>query len=226
MWKLSKACTNVLSKGATTSIQDLLTLIKWRNGEVPADTTAANKDTIWEAWEKLQVSKELLQAEARAIIPAAAENDAESGDGPTPSATNAGKKPAGLAKPASKARRSTADSSDEEDDDEEDSDDDVDCEGESDEESSDEEEETYEVKAIHEERGKGATLQYRIEWEGYAEHTWEPPSVFLQGNVVLEAWLATKQAAAAAAAAKAAPKAPKKPAAAKPKATIAKNAKK
>ena len=85
-----------------------------------------------------------------------------------------------------------------------------------------EEEEEYDMKAIHEERRKGAKLEYRIEWEGYAEHTWEPASCIQGGeaNTVLEVWLAAKRAAP--------PPAPKPPneAQPKPQPTIAKKSKK
>ena len=61
--------------------------------------------------------------------------------------------------------------------------------GESDED--EEEEETYDVLAIHDKKGKGKTLKYLVEWEGWEEKTWEPAAL-LTNNIVLKAWLANR----------------------------------
>ena len=52
---------------------------------------------------------------------------------------------------------------------------------------SSDEEPMWEVKAIHAQKGKGKGLRYDVEWET-GERTWEPPTCFPPGNVVLKAW--------------------------------------
>ena len=82
------------------------------------------------------------------------------------------------AKAVAKKKKDAEDSSDEDSSDGEDDDDESDCEG----------EDAFEVKAIHGKKGKGKTLQYLVEWEGYTERTWEP-AAYLDNNVVLAEWL-------------------------------------
>ena len=40
----------------------------------------------------------------------------------------------------------------------------------------------------------GKNLQYEVEWEGYAERTWEP-AAFLENNLALTAWEESGKAA-------------------------------
>jgi len=47
--------------------------------------------------------------------------------------------------------------------------------------------ETYDVKCIHAQRGKGKSLRYHVEWEGWFEWTWEP-AAYLRGTIALVQW--------------------------------------
>ena len=54
----------------------------------------------------------------------------------------------------------------------------------------------FNVEAILGKKGRGKTLQYHVQWEGYAETTWEPLSSIEPGgrkNVVLREWLTQQQ---------------------------------
>ena len=53
------------------------------------------------------------------------------------------------------------------------------------------EDNSYDVEAIHGTKGKGKTLMYLVEWEGYPEEkdrTWEPVANLAQNHVLAE-WL-------------------------------------
>ena len=169
--KVKAACQKAVSAKAANdpgklAIADLVTLITWKGGKemVPANTKAENKDALVQVWRTLAVPSEVLRAIA----------------GEAGVATSA---PTTKAKAVAKKKKDAEDSSDEDSSDEdssdgEDDDDESDCEG----------EDAFEVKAIHGKKGKGKTLQYLVEWEGYTERTWEP-AAYLDNNVVLAEWL-------------------------------------
>ena len=181
--KVDVACRKLCSARAggdalKLAIPDLIALITWKGGTVPASTTKDDKPDLVKAWLDLKVS----EAEVRA----------RAGESAVPAKLTK--------KAAPKPRHREIDSSDEDADDEDEAEADaMDCDS-SDEQSEDESEEDegdavdssdeepmWEVKAIHAQKGKGKGLRYDVEWET-GERTWEPPTCFPPGNVVLKAW--------------------------------------
>ena len=168
-----KACHVLLNQkggdAAKLAIGDLITLIKWQNGTPPADKSKNNYDTIVAAWRALNVTQAELQAQAalHAAAPAAVRAPAQRG----------------------RSEEDEEDVDDDDDDEEEDDEDDDEEDADEDEEDAEEDAETYDAKCIHAQKGRGKTLLYHVEWEGYPdeEWTWEPPA-HMVGTEALEAW--------------------------------------
>ena len=215
--KVQTACRNLLDakkgKAADLSIQDLLVLIKWRDGTPPADCSKANKEAIISAWSSLQVPTEVLRAEAGAAAqaaPASAKRKA-------PAATKAAAKKRKKSKKADDS--SDEEESEEEDEDEDedeamddaetgdaiggeeedensDEDEDADDEEDEDEDEEEDEEPTFNVERIVGQRMKGKKVEYQVEWEGEewkGQYTWEP-AANLEHNTVLKKYLAAQKA--------------------------------
>ena len=62
----------------------------------------------------------------------------------------------------------------------------------SDEDAGSDDEDKYDVKCIHDKRGRGKTLSYLVEWDGYAEQTWEPAAL-LRGTIAMGEWEAARK---------------------------------
>ena len=196
-------CGRVNGDIGRLALADLCTLIRWRKGTVPKDHSKGNRDAVEQAWAAVAAPKEELVARA-------------GGEGVPDEQPKAA--PKAKAKAPPKPRKKAADSSDDEGSDSDgdcdggDDDDDMACDttrgggedsdsedGDSDDEDEDEDgnededdEDTYNTKCIHAQKGKGKTLQYLVEWEGYpdsADYTWEPVA-FLTNNTALDEWQA------------------------------------
>ena len=209
--KVQTACRNLLDakkgKAADLSIQDLLVLIKWRDGTPPADCSKANKEAIISAWSSLQVPTEVLRAEAGVAVqaaPASAKRKA-------PAATKAA---AQKRKKTKKAGDSSEEDESEDDDDDDDAMDDAETgdaiggedensdedededEDEEDEDEDEDEEPTFIVERIVGQRTKNRKVEYQVEWEGEewkGQYTWEP-AANLENNMVLKEYLAAQKA--------------------------------
>ena len=103
---IAKACANLHAKkdAGKLSISDLITLIKWKGGIVPADTSKNNKPALVQIWEDLAVPDQAIRAEASSAA-------AEPADEPSLAATE-----------KKKQKRRAAESDDESDSEEEESD--------------------------------------------------------------------------------------------------------
>ena len=124
---IAKACANLQAKkdAGKLSISDLITLIKWKGGIVPADTSKNNKPALVQTWEALAVPDQAIRTEASSAA-------AEPADEP-PAATE-----------KKKQKRRAAESDDESDSEEEESDEEED--EESDDEGSDDDQ--YQARSM------------------------------------------------------------------------------
>lgn len=184
--KVKQACCNLLSgraKGDATqlAIADLLTLIAWKGGTLPADKTAANRDEIVKVWEELQIDMDIIRSEA-----AKPKTSTEGGPASKKRQLTHGSK-AGQHQRAKGEDDSSEDEDSSEEVDEQDQ--------ESEDEEDDEQEPTWNVERIVGERGKGKTLQYEVEWEGEewkGKYTWEP-AAFMLNTIALKEYLEAKK---------------------------------
>ena len=207
--KLRDACRKLLSgraKGdpAECAIGALIVLIKWRNGKVPANTKAENKAAVVAAWRAVEAPVEELRAragaEAGAAAPAAPKNktkrrkavdssDEEEADDDEDTDEEESERRGGTRRKTCNKKGGDDSESEDESDESDESDEDED---------GDEEEEDgepkYDVKCIHAQKGKGKTLQYQVEWDGWAELTWEPGS-FMLSTFALREWEESGKAA-------------------------------
>ncbi|KAL1525321.1 hypothetical protein AB1Y20_020182 [Prymnesium parvum] len=104
--KIKQACRNMISGRAQgdvskLAIQDLLTLISWKDGTPPENKSAANKEAIVKVWSDLNVPMDVIRAEAAV----GAEDDTTTARKRKPAATTNQQK--------KKRSQQTADSSDE-----------------------------------------------------------------------------------------------------------------
>ncbi|KAL1496910.1 hypothetical protein AB1Y20_014489 [Prymnesium parvum] len=213
--RVRNACRKLLSgraKGdaARIAIADVCALIKWRGGSVPENTSKSNKDALVVAWEAVQPTMEELRTKA-ASAPAASpatgksmnkqssrkkkkkvvdssdeEEDEEEERSDDEEDENDQQATCNREDDEGERKDENTDSDDSSDDDDDDDDDEAEAE-------EGEDEETYDVKCIHAQRGKGKTLMYHVEWEGYEERTWEP-AAYLHGTIALEEWNENKEA--------------------------------
>ena len=152
---------------AHLSIADLVALVRWKGGEVPANTKKENKSELVDAWNALKVGMEVIRAEAAT----------------TATTTNATRTNSAATKNPKTPNVSYSEGSEDEDEDEDEDDggNDDDC---SDKEESEDEEDMWNVERIVGERRKGNKLEYQVEWEGEdwkGQLTW---GTFNDGGVI------------------------------------------